>query len=492
MVFSSVIFLFFFLPIILSIYYLLGKGIRNIFLTMASLAFYFWGENYLIWIMIVSTLIDYICGLIISGAKIKGEIKKLEPGEKRSRRAKIGLIISVSSNLAFLAYFKYSNFFVDSFISAYGVFGIDPGILKSFGHIALPLGISFYTFQSMSYSIDVYLGQVKATRNFINFACYVTLFPQLVAGPIVRYQDIQSQLDNHNVKMDDFSAGVLRFVFGLVKKVLIANSVAQVADSIFSLPNSEIGFSLAWLGVLAYTIQIYFDFSGYSDMAIGLGQMFGFRFLENFNYPYIATSIQDFWRRWHISLSTWWRDYLYIPLGGSKGGEFRTYLNLVIVFFLCGLWHGAKWTFVAWGMYQGMFLIIERMGFSKILKSLPVTLRHFYTIIVFMFGWVIFRAEDFKQAVVFIKAMIGASGGFNFTFITTTNKQTLTMLIIGVIFSTPLYPQISAIYGKIRSQKGRSWIVADIIGYTSILALFLLCILSLSANTYNPFIYYRF
>lgn len=483
-------FLFLFLPVVLLIYFTLGKGIRNIFLTFASLSFYFWGENYLIWIMLLSTAIDYTSGLIISDG-IRNKPSQLEPGAKRTKTQKIGLMLSIVSNLALLGYFKYSNFFVDSFVGAYSILGLDTEALRSFGHVALPLGISFYTFQSMSYTIDVYLGQVKATRNFINFACYVTLFPQLVAGPIVRYRDIEFQLKNHTVTMDEFSAGVLRFVLGLIKKVIIANSVAQVADSVFSMPDSEIGFAMAWLGVLAYTIQIYFDFSGYSDMAIGLGQMFGFRFLENFNYPYIATSIQDFWRRWHISLSTWWRDYLYIPLGGSKCSPARVYFNLFIVFFLCGLWHGASWTFVAWGLYQGMFLIIERAGFGKFLEKLPLILRHSYAVVIFMFGWVIFRAETFHQALIFIKAMLGLNGN-SFHLFKDFNSYNLSMIALGVLFSFPLYPKLTEMYGIVRSRHGGAWTLMDITGYAVIFALFAFCVLNLSAGTYNPFIYYRF
>ncbi len=490
MVFSSVEFLFLFLPVVLLIYFTLGKGIRNIFLTFASLCFYFWGENYLIWIMLLSTAIDYTSGLIISDG-IRNKPSQLDPEAKRTKKQKMGLILSLISNLALLGYFKYSNFFVESFVGTYGFLGLDTEALRSFGHVALPLGISFYTFQSMSYTIDVYMGQVKATRNFINFACYVTLFPQLVAGPIVRYRDIEFQLRNHTVTMNEFSAGVLRFVLGLIKKVIIANSVAQVADAVFSMPDSEIGFAMAWLGVLAYTIQIYFDFSGYSDMAIGLGQMFGFRFLENFNYPYIATSIQDFWRRWHISLSTWWRDYLYIPLGGSKCSSARTYFNLIIVFFLCGLWHGASWTFAVWGLYQGFFLIIERAGFSNILKKLPIAMRHVYAIIIFMFGWVIFRAETFHQALIFSKAMLGLNGN-SFHLFKDFNNYNIGMIALGVLFSAPVYPKMAEMYGIVRSRHSNIWTLADITGYAVIFILFLFCILNLSAGTYNPFIYYRF
>lgn len=491
MVFSSIVFLFLFLPVVLFIYFTIGKKFRNIFLTFASLCFYYWGENYLIWIMLLSTVVDYFSALIITNG-FKGEIKQLDIDGRRTMRQKLGILLSLTVNLSLLGYFKYSNFFVDSFIATYTAIGIHSDILKSFGHVALPLGISFYTFQTMSYTLDVYFGNVKATRNFINFICYVSLFPQLVAGPIVRYQDIQFQLDNHSVNLRDYSAGMLRFVIGLAKKVIIANSVGQVADSVFAMPNNEITFSLAWIGVIAYTIQIYFDFSGYSDMAIGLGMIFGFRFLENFNYPYIARSIQDFWRRWHISLSTWWRDYLYIPLGGSRVSPFRTYVNLFIVFFLCGLWHGAKWTFVFWGLYQGIFLIIERAGFSKILKKLPTSIQHFYAIIIFMFGWVIFRSESMAQIKVFAEAMFSLSHGFGFSMFKEFNSFTITAMVLGILFSVPFYPYITSYYGTLRSNHGTSWLVFDIAGYAALFAVFLFCVMSLSSNTYNPFIYYRF
>ncbi len=500
MVFSSVIFLFFFLPIVLLVYYLLKPKARNIFLLISSLIFYYWGENYLVWIVITSTFIDYICGLIISGGYKKGEVQYVDPNKPKTKSQKIGLMISILSNLGFLIYFKYANFFVDTLNSLAQTAGLADSPLITISYIALPLGISFYSFQSMSYSIDVYMGQVKATRNFLDFACYVTLFPQLVAGPIVRYRDIETQLNDHDVNFDHFTKGVFRFVLGLAKKVIIANTVAQVADAVFALPANSLGIGTAWIGIIAYTLQIYFDFSGYSDMAIGLGHMFGFTFLENFNYPYISRSIQEFWRRWHISLSTWWRDYLYIPLGGSKGSTFRTYFNLLVVFFLCGLWHGASWSFVFWGLYQGFFLIIERLGLLKFLKKLPVYLQHTYVLIVTVVGWVFFRADNLTYAVDYLKVMFGITQGqkaFLYPPSVFLNEYNIFIMILGIILSAPVYIVFVARYNEWTERKYGQIIPLKVVllntlGYSYIVFLLVISALSISSGTYNPFIYFRF
>ncbi len=508
MVFSSITFLFFFLPISLTIYQIImspvwlrksssivWRRLGNLFLLFVSLVFYFWGENFLLWIVLVSTTIDYISGIIISRAYRPGEIQILKPDTPRSLSQRLGLILSICSNLAFLGYFKYFNFFMDTLND------VVPGAtqIEAFTRVALPLGISFYTFQSMSYTIDVYRGDVRATRNFIDFACFVTMFPQLVAGPIVRYRDVAQQLTNRILTADKIVIGVRRFVIGLSKKVLIANTVAVASDAIFALNNSDLTFGLAFLGVVCYTLQIYYDFSGYSDMAIGLGLILGFRYPENFNYPYIARSIQDFWRRWHISLSTWFRDYLYIPLGGSRLGRGRTYGNLVTVFFLCGLWHGASWTFVVWGLYHGGFLILERIVPSRVMSKSPSWLAHVYTLTVVMGGWVLFRSETFSQATSFFSALVGVYEGTGAVYNVGRylSADVALAIVWGVVFSAPVLPGLRK---RIETlvQKTDGWIrqAATIsiatTGAVTLMVLFFLCSIGLAGGTHNPFIYFRF
>ncbi len=364
MVFSSVIFLMVFLPIVLitasliylSLYSLKSNKfvILNLFLLLSSLLFYFWGEPKHLYIMLAVTFITYISGILINKLKYK----------------KIVLIISIIFNLSILGYFKYYNFFMDLIgLDLVNFFLSENEKIKSIVEVALPLGISFYVFQGISYLIDVYKGEVKAAYNFINFASYITLFPQLVAGPIVRYSHIGHELTYREITVDRFSNGASRFIMGLAKKLLIADTLGRVADAAFAVPNGELSAFSAWLGIISYSLQIYFDFSGYSDMAIGIGHMLGFKFPENFNYPYISKSVKEFWRRWHISLSTWFRDYVYIPLGGNRKGKFRSYINQIIVFFLCGLWHGASIMFVLWGLYHGFFLTIEKM-FPKLIEKI--------------------------------------------------------------------------------------------------------------------------
>lgn len=509
MVFSSTIFLFLFLPTVLTAYYLLNlpgmlgyrpmlwRRLCNTFLFIASLVFYFWGEQFLVWIVITSTAIDYICALIISGGLFGSDIHQLQPGTQRTSLHKFGLAASILSNLAFLCVFKYFNFGVDSWLSLMKIIGLEQLQIENVIRITLPLGISFYTFQSMSYTIDVYRGNVKATRNFIDFACYVTMFPQLVAGPIVRYRDIAVQLTSRNFNSEMFASGVSRFIIGLGKKVLIANTVAVTADNIFALPNSSITTEAAWLAVIAYTIQIYFDFSGYSDMAIGLGRMFGFEFLENFNYPYIARSVRDFWRRWHISLSTWFKDYLYIPLGGNRRGPVRTYLILVIVFFLCGLWHGASWTFVVWGLYHGLFLVLERLWLGRLLDRCHGLIRHPYTLLVICCGWVIFRAENISQTLTFLSAMFGFGSETSAAeAIVHTGKDVRIAFIIGIILSTPVIKYLSDNLKRVLANTTKTGVFGqtltscfEIIALSTVM---LLCSMSLASGTHNPFIYFRF
>jgi len=491
MVFSSLIFLFLFLPLVILIYVLLPRRARNYFLLASSLLFYFWGEKYLIWILLTTIITDFTCGWLIAGdAARRGE--PLPRNVPRSRYQKLILIFSLTVNLSLLAYFKYCNFFVDntlSFLSAMGWSG--PGIFE-FTKVALPLGISFYTFQSMSYTIDVYRGEVKASRHFFDFACYVTMFPQLVAGPIIRYRDLQDQMDHHELSPDLFSLGVKRFIIGLSKKVLIANTIALTADSIFALPPNDLSCHLAWLGVLCYALQIYYDFSGYSDMAIGLGLMFGFRFPENFNYPYFSCSVREFWQRWHISLSTWFRDYLYIPLGGNRGTAPRVCCNLLTVFFLCGLWHGASWNFVVWGMFHGALMMFERLGFGKILSALPRVLQHLYLLLAVLIGWVFFRCESMTAAGHYLYAMFGLGSASSCALDAMYYRPVMVIaLFAGIVFAMPLIPRLHGLSLRFAST-GPLLTLYNALVMVTLFLLLALSSLYLTAGAYNPFIYFRF
>jgi len=509
-VFSSITFLFLFLPLALGVYYATiarhlfrrstppNWGAANLSLLIFSLIFYFWGENFLLWIVIASSVIDYACGLIISGGYAKNPPPLIEPYGRRTGLQRFGLAFSIISNLLFLGYFKYANLALDSINASMQAIGAGWSWEQA-SEIALPLGISFYTFQSMSYTIDVYRGQVRATRNLLDFACYVTLFPQLVAGPIVRYRDLADQLRQRHVGLSTFARGTERFIVGLGKKVIIANTVAITADGIFALPSSDLTFGLAWLAVICYTVQIYFDFSGYSDMAIGLGLMFGFRIPENFNYPYSARNVQDFWRRWHISLSTWFRDYLYIPLGGSRVSGVRTYFNLVAVFFLCGLWHGASWTFVVWGLYHGLFLVIERLSSRVAPGRLPAALGHVYTLLAVMGGWVLFRSETFSQAGDFFTAMAGAGAGSGTVHSLASHYRPdlAFALLLGVAFSVPTAEILRSwwtnAYELLRGPSPALAGLAELlVRIVAVSIVFASCVLSLASGTHNPFIYFRF
>jgi alginate O-acetyltransferase complex protein AlgI len=478
MLFSSPVFLFLFLPLLLASYFFINPKFRNILLLVASLVFYAWGEVYYVFLMLFSIFMNYIIGLCISETK----------------RKKLFLILGVCANLTILIGFKYANFIVDNLNS---LLSFTPLNQIDLAQIPLPIGISFFTFQAMSYLIDLYRKEVPVQKNILDLALYIALFPQLIAGPIVRYHDVATQIKKRVIDVPLFYSGIQRFVFGLSKKMLIANPLGSVADSIFALPNDEISMGLAWLGIICYTLQIYFDFSGYSDMAIGLGRMFGFKFLENFNFPYISQSIQEFWRRWHISLSSWYRDYLYIPLGGNRKGALRTYLNLLIVFTLCGLWHGASWNFLIWGIYHGAFLMFERLGLLNIVDKTPKLLRHCYVLIVVMIGWVFFRAETVDTSFTFISAMFGGSG-IETTWTTLSeyvNYYILLCLIMGGILSTPIYSYIKSHIDNLSSEQEVSSTKIATVGVLDTLLLFSLLSLSfimIVANSYNPFIYFRF
>ena len=411
MVFSSHLFVYYFLPAALALYYVAPRSLRHLVLTALSYLFYGWANPAFVVLMLASTAVDYLCGLSIAGGlpsslRGGGPPERLAPGTPRTAGQRWAVAISVASNLSLLGFFKYFNFGVDSYNALVGAVGLDGWGVESALRVALPLGISFYTFQSMSYTIDVYRGEARALRNFVDFACYVSMFPQLVAGPIVRFSEVADQLRSRTHTLEKFARGVALVSLGLAKKVLLANPCGKVADTTFDaatvLPVD------AWYGALAYAMQIYFDFSGYSDMAIGFGLMLGFAFPKNFDSPYRADSITDFWRRWHISLSSWLRDYLYKPLGGNRRGRGRTYVNLAVVMLLGGLWHGAAWKFVAWGGLHGGLLAVERWrGKESLYARLPRALRIAATFLLVLGGWVFFRARDLPDALRYLGSMAG-------------------------------------------------------------------------------------
>lgn len=455
---------------------------RNAFLLCASLFFYAWGELSFLWVMLVSIVCNYFFAIAIDDLR-------------QTRWAKVALGLAVISNLGLLCFFKYIGFIETNLNYLFAFLHLHPLRIHN---VALPLGISFFTFHSLSYVIDVYRKQAVAQRNPINLALYISLFPQLVAGPIIRYHDVCDQLTERTVNLDKFAEGVRRFVSGLGKKMLIANVVAVPADKIFGLPPTELTTGLAWLGAVCYMLQIYFDFSGYSDMAIGLGLMFGFRFLENFNFPYISQSIREFWQRWHISLSNWFRDYLYIPLGGNRCSPTRVTFNLLTVFFLCGLWHGASWNFIVWGLYHGSFLGLERSGLGEWLEKMPRILRHAYVLLVVLIGWVFFRADTLSYGLAFLAAMFGfAHGGTGYYSVPMfLNREVALVIVLGVLGSTPIIKNMlfnadpgqlslfkSAFYAPRLAATARLTFIALVMSFS---------IMEMASGTYNPFIYFRF
>lgn len=466
MLFSSIVFLFTFLPIILILYYLVPRPMKNVILLFGSLLFYAWGEPVYIFLMIFSILFNYICGLDIA--------RNL----KDPAAAKRSLIFTVAVNLCILGFFKYEGFVLDS-LSA--VLPVD----IPYRAMALPIGISFYTFQILSYIIDVYRGHVKVQTNLLDFALYVTMFPQLIAGPIVQYADVDRQLHVRKESWGKFGEGSMFFIRGLAKKVLLANTIGMVYTEVAALAPGKVSVLSAWIGCVSYAFQIYFDFSGYSDMAIGLGKMFGFEFLKNFDYPYISQSITEFWRRWHISLGSWFREYVYIPLGGNRVPVIKHLRNLLIVWFLTGLWHGAAWNFVAWGLYYGLILILEKYFLSRVLERLPAVIRHIYSLVLVLIGWVFFFSPTLGGAVDYIQLMfgVGANGLVDSEglYLLTTNLLLLILLVIG---STPI---VHRAYERVMAGRGK--ILANCVVYA---AMFLLCIAYLVTETYNPFLYFRF
>lgn len=466
MVFSSTIFLCVYLPLVLLGYYICPKKGRNLFLLIVSLVFYAWGEPKYVFLMIFSILVNYIFGRL------------MDKHRENKKRLKLMLVLSVVIDLGLLSVFKYTDFIITN-VNA--IFGANFDLLN----IALPIGISFYTFQAMSYTIDVYRDDVRVQKNLIDFGMYITMFPQLIAGPIVRYADVQDQLAERSVTTADFSEGVMRFVVGLGKKVLLANQMGAVWSDIYAL-GGDVSALMAWTGAIAYTFQIYFDFSGYSDMAIGLGRMFGFKFPENFRYPYQSVSITDFWRRWHITLSTWFKEYLYIPLGGNRRGLARQALNLLIVWSLTGFWHGAGWNFVMWGLYYFVILFIEKLFLLKALDKLPKFFRHVYALLLIIIGWVIFASDDVSVLLPYLGSMFGANGAIGGMDVYTLLTKAV-LLIICCIASTELPKKLFLSAAGAMNEKA-----AFTLKSVLTIALLALSMILLIGDSYNPFLYFRF
>ena len=468
MVFSDSVFICVFLPIVLAGYYICPKRLRNSFLLLVSLVFYAWGEPKYVFLMMFSIAINYAFGLL------------LDRNRKNVRLSKALLALSVVIDIGLLCVFKYTDFVITNLNRA---FNADIGLVN----LALPIGISFYTFQAMSYTIDVYRDDVKVQRNILDFGMYITMFPQLIAGPIVRYSDVEAQLKERSVSAEDFASGICRFVVGLGKKVLLANQIGALWDQIYAL-GGETSVLMAWLGAIAYTFQIYFDFSGYSDMAIGLGRIFGFKFPENFRYPYESKSITEFWRRWHITLSTWFKEYLYIPLGGNRKGMARQILNLLIVWALTGFWHGAGWNFVMWGLYYFLFLVLEKLFMLKVLDKLPAFVRHIYALFIIVIGWVIFACDDTSVLLPYLGSMFGANGltgGLDLYLLTTRAA----LLVILCIASTQLPKRLAAFVGRKLCLGEES---SFCIKAAATILLLALCMMFLVVDSYNPFLYFRF
>lgn len=483
MVFSNAVFLFVFLPVVLIGYYLLRGKARNYWLLAVSLVFYGWNKPDFLWILVASILLNYAGALIVEHLQKRGIRKSSQL---------FVLWLTIAGNLLLLFYFKYFNFAVS----------IAEKLLQrsaNFAEVVLPIGISFFTFQGLSYVVDVYRGDVAAQKNPFKLGMYISLFPQLVAGPIVRYKDVAQEIDNRSVSLEDFSVGCRRFVVGLFKKIIIADTLAVTADAIvtasFTATNLPIN---AWIGILAYSLQLFFDFSGYSDMAIGLGRMFGFHFLENFNYPYISKSITEFWRRWHISLSSFFRDYVYIPLGGNRK---HVYLNVSIVFLLTGIWHGASFSFILWGLWHGMFNLTERWLRQRnskkpqkdtppIITALIAVLQHIYTLLVVMIGWIFFRVPGLKNGLNYLLSMVGLHNDFSKAYLLPSyylDRWTLCVLILGIFMATPLPKHLTEAVGKKLPAP-----VCAIIRDVALLAAMVLCILQVASNTYSAFIYFQF
>lgn len=472
MVFSNLVFLYLFLPIVLLCYFLVPRFLKNTILLIASLFFYSWGEPTYVFLMLFSVLMNYIFGLAVAQS------------ENKSWK-KTWIWLAVLVNFGILGYYKYANFFVDSVNHLFDT-------SFELGKIPLPIGISFFTFHAMSYVIDIYRNKVPVQRNLLDLSLYISLFPQLVAGPIIRYNSVADQLKKRFVSFDDFVVGIQRFVLGLSKKVLIANPLGSVADKVFALSSGDLTTGTAWIGIIAYTLQIYFDFSGYSDMAIGLARMFGFHFDENFIYPYISRSISEFWRRWHISLGSWFRDYVYIPLGGNRVSTWKIYRNLLIVWTATGFWHGASWTFMAWGFYYGIIISLEKAFLENWLMKLWKPLQHLYAILLVMIGWVFFRADNFSYSIDYIKTLFGLNGELYDTQSILLSLDNGWILLLGIIISTPIFPYLQEKTEKLSEKHIVFRLVKESFGSVYYVLLLFIITMYLVNSTYNPFIYFRF
>ena len=479
MVFSSLVFIFVFLTVTLLVYYIVPRPLKNASLLLFSLFFYAWGEPVYIIVMLVSTLIDYFAGLII-----------WKWGKNKAVRV-ICLIVSIVMNLSLLFSFKYGGFIADNINAIAGEQLIDISKVHFFGIDFLPLdilpiGISFFTFQSMSYTIDMYRGEIEVQKNPIKFAAFVTMFPQLVAGPIVRYTDISKEINYRTVTMDKLYEGIVRFVTGMGKKVLIANSVGSLWDTVLAYDRAETSVLTAWIGIIAYTLQIYFDFSGYSDMAIGLGKMLGFNFPENFNYPYLSKSIAEFWRRWHITLGAWFRSYVYIPLGGNRKGMGRTVFNLAVVWLLTGIWHGSDWTFILWGVMYGVLIIAERLFLGKLLDRLPDWICWIYTMLFVMLGWVLFASPDIGTALAYMGNLFGSSG------VLADDRAWYLLINYGIVLVVGIFGSTDAWNIMISGLRKRAPALVNWSMPVCTAGVFLLCTAYLVNATYNPFLYFIF
>jgi len=473
------------LPIVLALYFASVRfaHLRNWILLVASLFFYTWGEGEYVVVMLLSIFANYLFGIWVYKSHERNN-------------AKPQMAVAIAFNLLLLVIFKYTNFIVANANLLLQAGGLPT---MTVGQVHLPIGISFFTFHCISYLMDIYRRQTPPQMSLPNTALYISLFPQLVAGPIIRYKDIAAQITHRSVDVERFSKGINRFIMGLGKKVLIANVVGLPADKIFAIQAEHLTTPVAWLGIVCYTLQIYFDFSGYSDMAIGLGHMFGFKFMENFNYPYVSRSIQEFWRRWHISLSTWFRDYLYIPLGGNRAGEAKMYRNLVAIFFLCGLWHGASWNFVIWGLFHGFFSVLERFSLGKRLTQGTRLVAHAYTMLVVMVAWVFFRAETLPKALAYLQAMAGfAKGsGVEWHMGLFLNPKVIIVLVLALIGVTPIVPWLSAWRERVLGTWRVGPVAVDdglelVANLVVMPTMFVLCAMSLASGTHNPFIYFQF
>ncbi len=468
MVFSSVTFLYVFLPLVMLVYYAVPRQLKNLLILISGVIFYAWGEPVYVFLMLLTTTVDYTAGRLI------------DRFDKNQKARMVSMIVAVTINLGLLCVFKYSSFVISNINQIFGLSITDP-------QLPLPIGISFYTFQSMSYTLDMYMRNIKVQKNFINYAAYVTLFPQLVAGPIVRYQEVAVELEHRTITLTKVGEGVGIFVRGLAKKVLLANNIGMLWTTVKSSPLDELSVLTAWLGIIAFTFQIYFDFSGYSDMAIGMGKMMGFEFPKNFDYPYLSKSISEFWRRWHITLGSWFRNYVYIPLGGNRVGTLKLLRNLLVVWFLTGLWHGASWNFILWGLYFGVLIIFERFFLGKYLKKLPGAIQVLYSFLLVVFGWVLFEFESLGNVGQYFAAMFGGNGGMLLDGQSLYLLSSYLLLLVVCAIGATNYPKklVEKISGKIPVPIRFASPVFEVV-------LLFVCTAFLVNSTYNPFLYFRF